>query len=503
MPYTYGQYVYSKNMLLQLGMEDDELIERYLNGLEKAYGTMWNGHVDDCITNIKEELKLKNFKWRIIDKSLNSNRFTATDLASYIFCPVSYSLNKSFLIQAPSNTQLTETGLLLHNRLGLITQINGIRQRDVRQTDWIDNHPFMELMLNSELLYSGHEENVQFFQNGNFRGSPDYIFRDSDGKIFVVEEKFMLKKPPINQNNNPVFYNNHKVQVVSYLKNINEYDIQYGYLIYWYYHAHNEPYIYDFSFVKILLTESMEKLYTKAITGVNFLQQRSEEEFDKSEINPIKCAACVVNKYCGHKTGKFNELSLPYNRKYMIRKFVPQLRYKLTRYLDEVFPRSDLTIEFGEIECNYCFTISTNRNEPKNAIDIFEYFFTATEGKIWILINEFDKYVSDYSINQFADKYNDCDSWTLEIEGFKMRKSFLMKFKNEINYVNLLKAPCDIEKDNRIYFIEPKQNVVFMYWDDSIMIGSNHAEVIKPIYDKYYDNINEFSRNKFEKQLIL
>ena len=153
MSFTFAQYIWAKNMLTNLGMEDDKVIEAYLVGLERTYGKMveyaphrWRYSVNDCFQNIQEEGALKVLKHTIQDKVINSNKITATDLASFIFCPVSYSIKKSFEIQAPSNVQPTEIGLLLHNRLGIIQQIENIRQMAVMGS--VYNNPFFNFINN-------------------------------------------------------------------------------------------------------------------------------------------------------------------------------------------------------------------------------------------------------------------------------------------------------------------------------------------------------------------
>lgn len=42
----------------------------------------------------------------------------------------------------------------------------------------------------------------------------------------------------------------------------------------------------------------------------------------RASINLNKCAACVVNKYCTHKTDKFDVLKIPYSKNDLLLNYV-------------------------------------------------------------------------------------------------------------------------------------------------------------------------------------
>ena len=74
----------------------------------------------------------------------------------------------------------------------------------------------------------------------NYVGKPDYIFKDPKNRHFVVEEKFHLRNSPqkISESNfakTQDFFLNNILQIKSYLNYIEEYNLQYGILINWYY----------------------------------------------------------------------------------------------------------------------------------------------------------------------------------------------------------------------------------------------------------------------------
>lgn len=52
-------------------------------------------------------------------------------------------------------------------------------------------------------------------------------------------------------------------------------------------------------------------------------------KFNKDERNPAKCASCIANLLCGHKTGQFEDYSIPYSLNYLktyYAKFPEELR---------------------------------------------------------------------------------------------------------------------------------------------------------------------------------
>lgn len=521
--YTPRQYNYARNLLMQLGFNDEGIMNSYLNGLAQAYGKEdYRGYfsLEESINNIKDELKLKQFRYRIRDNKDSSHQITATDLASYIFCPVSFSIKKSFEIEAPSNARSGEIGLLLHSQLRLISQMVNSEYKSDEDSIYVD--PFFDVLNDSKILFSGHEKSNLIFENINegFRGVPDYIFKDNKNEVFIVEEKFFRKR----SNYKPIFFNNHKVQLISYIRNIIEYDVKYGYLIYWYYDLTSSgPRVNNVATLKIIKDEKSELLYQRALTGIKDIQINYKQDFNISNLNLKKCAACIVNKYCGHKTAKFNDVTFPYSRNYMLTKYIPRLRDKLKSYLLNNFPLSDLNARFGEIVCDYSFTISTvlcPYNEPTLILDkthiatqVFEYFFSDETEEVWALINEWDIFEQRITMNQFTWNETNRDSWfykpvdeQLGTREVIAKQTFLVINKTDVNYKGLFTALTSIDRINqpqpnsRVYFINPKTKVIFLFWDDSVFVGCKNIKTIKPIYEKYYDNINEFSKNEFEKR---
>ena len=277
------------------------------------------------------EYKLK--KERNFQTVENKSDFiSATDLANFTYCPVGYSIGKSF--EVPKN-QLAEIGTKKHEEHRLINSIHKQldRREDLTDKDTdnekVDNSkfdifinsdtkPFFNDIVNSELVFSGHSvksDKQKYFINKEkgFIGQPDYIFKNDKGKHFVVEEKFKRQKES-NQNN---FFRNHKVQLASYIYFLNQYQIDYGYLVYWLYEYYNkELKIENCKVLKISRTQGAESFLTTAHNSVVAFNQKKYLNINFNELSAKKCANCVYVLICGHKNLRKNQVSLPYQWSY-------------------------------------------------------------------------------------------------------------------------------------------------------------------------------------------
>ncbi|WP_062058602.1 hypothetical protein [Aquimarina longa] len=108
------------------------------------------------------------------------------------------------------------------------------------------------------------------------------------------------------------------MKLLTYLKSITEFDLKYGYLIYWYYDYKKDiPYIHKVCTKKIVLDADNEDVFQKSFTSIKKIISAKQEPFAIDKIKPEKCGGCVVNKYCGHKNKKYQEISFPYDTKYL------------------------------------------------------------------------------------------------------------------------------------------------------------------------------------------
>ncbi|MBC7654203.1 MAG: hypothetical protein H7098_06980 [Oligoflexus sp.] len=168
----------------------------------------------------------------------------------------------------------------------------------------------------------------------------------------------------------------------------------------------------------------------------------------------------------------------------------------LEDYLRNKFPRSELNASFCEFITPHSETIGLGLY-PKidyvkqsefaliKAVEIFDKIFDQPDEPIWVLINEWDLYPTDYNIDQFKNlNEENCFSWNSfdETNEVDRQQVFTIKARNEINLDNLFQAIINAEFDVnpqiscRMHFINPIKNIVFTFWNSRIIIES---------FDKY------------------
>jgi hypothetical protein len=352
--YSKKQYIFAVYILKQFGIEDTAFIDKFLQYYAMAYGyyrEYESGIFFNTSQSIEELLLEKNIRKdrnKIQKKDPAKNYFNATDFSNFAFCPVSFAINYSFIIEHPTEKKQTNIGIELHHKLNLIKRVETC-EKPKSIEDSIFEHPEILKILNSKVVYYGHgNENKQSFFNkvNNIVCDPDYIFLDSKNEHFVEEEKYHNYKDPKKatydekwlawngyfdagekriervenwENFNPIFFRNHQIQVITYLKNIEKYALKYEYLIYWYYefNGDNEPYVHKVGVKKIVLDNYSEEFYSQTTTSIKNLLTETKQKFEVENINLNKCAGCVVYKYCRHKSKKYDKYTFPYSLDYL------------------------------------------------------------------------------------------------------------------------------------------------------------------------------------------
>lgn len=365
-----------KNYLVErLGFDiHDSFTEEYLEALEKVCRIhAWisfkegdpEGGSDYPYYNFDEELSIyKPLKFDIVDflwweneykkkslfkKSENFSKFTsASDLANYSYCQVGYSISKTF--EMPKN-QLAIIGNELHEKQRLVSKrlnelfigavfdddSNNFSQINLFLTYQSDEFVkiFSDDIKTSTLLYGGHNENndKKYFINEelNFIGQPDYVFRSKYNKIFVVEEKYKKN----NDWYDVYFQHHHKVQLAAYIYYLKKFKVDYGYLVYWMYDR-DDPNVIVKSKVFIVKRSSEVKEYLfEVFKGLSDFRERKVYRLNPKEfLKPNKCAKCVYVLACGHKTGKFDQVTFPYQAYFQKLKYIP--------FPEELKKKSDL-----------------------------------------------------------------------------------------------------------------------------------------------------------------
>lgn len=341
---THKQLLFKDKLLKQIGfIEKDPFLVSYLKLLEenlfkfKRVAQLSDFNIIDLL--LKELEHKSNLAYQ---DGHQFNFITATDISNFIFCPASFAISKTFKVP---KLEAAFAGIEMHENCGLLhfltpykiynefTDEEEVRHNSLDKLINSENRNFFDDIKNSTLVHSGHTDVYakQYFtsRKGSYRGNPDYIFRRKyDNTYFAVEEKFHIiprevseyrrkhltvqqeieieKKRTINH-----FFENHIHQLTSYMFGITEYDIQYGYLVYWKYY--NVFDVVSCAVKKIEKTESVLKSLRNVYSSILEVIKKREGHFESSKRNPVKCANCAVNVLCCHKTGRFEKYTIPYS----------------------------------------------------------------------------------------------------------------------------------------------------------------------------------------------
>jgi CRISPR/Cas system-associated exonuclease Cas4 (RecB family) len=349
MAFSEKQDLFLDYLLRKIGFKNQDLIDKYKNKLEAVHGIYeqrhktihyGNGNSYDqyyykfinsgCIEVILSEIEIKKDLGSISTiEFLNSAKISATDLSSFTFCSASFTIKKSFEIKYPTGEEALDIGSDFHESLRLI---NKKFPKGSVESDFIDynvqENNVIKKIKSCKLIFAGHANEKESFENKskNYIGQPDYIFKDPRGDYFVVEEKFKYLSSYYNPDHNDwkeieenneiiknTFFSNNIIQLASYLEFIEEYELKYGVLIYWFYSfIDDKPYIHDFSYKVVKVGEYSKQLNSTLLNLINLIKKKKSDFADK--INPNKCISCSVNKYCAHKTNEIDTLSFPYSK---------------------------------------------------------------------------------------------------------------------------------------------------------------------------------------------
>ncbi|GEP93722.1 hypothetical protein SAMN05660909_05681 [Chitinophaga terrae (ex Kim and Jung 2007)] len=311
-------------------VEDFGISAYAVEGIENRTYKMKNGLFVPSRYNIIDFLNYeykvkKNSQIKI--KDAFTNYISATDLANYTYCPVSFSISKTFDLKkiesAYNGTDLHESHRLINfissergRNQGVGTGSSGLIGTLIKP----ENELFFNEIERSTVIYQGHgkAEQKKYFKSfkGDYVGQPDYILQNSSKDFFVVEEKFQYQSTQVEKER--YFHNNHINQLISYLYGINDYNIKYGYLVYWKFDFdYGDRYIHSCQVVRIEKNEIARNQIIAVYSKLKNFINNKVEGFDITNRNPSKCANCVSNLLCGHKTGRFSTLKYPYSTEYL------------------------------------------------------------------------------------------------------------------------------------------------------------------------------------------
>jgi hypothetical protein len=293
-------------------------------------------HGNNEITRLRFALYLKYFKEEISNRTKNAftkifvpNKITSvSELGDFEFCPVSFAINATYEVSSNATWEKDEW---LGEKKHLIDRYNDYQKTknitEVFKDSAIEvngtvKNDFTDIF-NSKLVINNFDGSSKtYFSNptNTIRGNPDYVFENTSGKRFAVIEKFTKRT----SEEITTAFNNDLIKLYGYIFELTTLNIDFGYLIYWYWQIDDiqdkngnikkKIRIRTYRIFKVEKTSENKIKLATSIEKVNTFKQTSTFEVDGNRISyPNKCLNCSVVSYCNHKTGKFNIVNLPYD----------------------------------------------------------------------------------------------------------------------------------------------------------------------------------------------
>lgn len=278
------------------------------------------------IKNFQEEFELrekKNFK-----KIYNPNKtISVSNLSQYLFCPVSFAINETYEIDANDTWEKDEW---LGNRRNYSDRHRLFNQNqeyqkafddtDILVSDELKND-FGHLFKSKILVDNVSKHLLQLFTDSHksIVGAPDYILENSNGNKIVLTEKFSS----IHSADSQTPFDSDLVKHFAYLEKFDQTNLDFGYFITWYWElidietntgrVKKKIKITSYRLVKVERNNSNSNKLNNALNRVKSIKSSKSMLIDADKISYAnKCFNCSVFSYCNHKTGKYDQINLPY-----------------------------------------------------------------------------------------------------------------------------------------------------------------------------------------------
>ena len=277
---------------------------------------------------LAEELHLR--KYNTTENIFIKNKtVSVSDLSHYIFCPVSYAIQRTFKIYSAESWERDEWK---KQKLYLADRYKRFHETKTfdfafEDTTIVRDNEFLEkftaiFQSKMELNNATTKEHIIMKSvSGKINGSPDYIYLHPKKLRFVVTEKFSHKNSA--DVNTP--FDSDLIKQYAFLSEFGNYNIDFGLFLTWYY-SHEEVegskegekqiVINSYRLHKVQIDEKTKQKLHMVIDAVKIFDVAGKIEIDGKQISfPQKCLNCSVVSYCHHKTGAYNEVNIPYEIK--------------------------------------------------------------------------------------------------------------------------------------------------------------------------------------------
>jgi tetratricopeptide (TPR) repeat protein len=276
------------------------------------------------IKNLVDELHLRK-RTDITPSYKEIKRTLVSDLSHFLFCPVSYAIHQTYEVYAQTSWERDEwkqDKLYLGDRLRIYKE-TGILSKafadaEINFTEELKKQ--IHFIFQSELIVdnaTSSEPTIFNSDEGTLTGAPDYILKHPTGGTFVIIEKFSH----ISSRDKEQPYESDLIKPLAFLNKFGSIGLRFGLILNWYWDLidiPSEDKIRKKIVLRSLKVHRMDaghhelKLQT-AIKAVENFRKTSELITDGDKLSwPAKCLNCSVVSYCHHKTGRFDQIPLPY-----------------------------------------------------------------------------------------------------------------------------------------------------------------------------------------------
>lgn len=293
------------------------------------------------------DMVLSNFLYKLdvdlISRSTNlastvnqPNTVLLSELSQYLFCPVSFVINKTYNI--PNLKPMDSSSIWLGNKDGFYDRYlkyqktrniavcfeNDALKQYVNQPVVLEDDaiPIFEELFKGKITINNYfDTSPKTFNSDDntLKGAPDYVVELTNGKRVLIAEKFSSNKAV----GASKVYNSDIIDIEAYLTKFKNIKIDYAYFINWTWSTYKVPkgdfeqetkisYVNKANIHLINIKTSREALVDSTSEKINILKSGKMLKFNEIGF-PSKCLNCSVYNYCEHKSGTQNTLRFPYS----------------------------------------------------------------------------------------------------------------------------------------------------------------------------------------------
>lgn len=274
---------------------------------------------------IMEEISLRSRD--NLPKIFNSKKLlSVSDLSHFSFCPVSFSIQQTYRIDANSSWEKDEwksKKRIFSDRLSIFNKSKKYEEAfldtKIKVTSDLEID-FQDLFMSKILVNNFLGLKPQIFYNNDktLMGSPDYVLEDSEGSRFLLIEKFSsIHSADVNTP-----FESDLIKHYGYLDEFKNNGFKYSVFLTWYWDYEDSDdnpndkkmVVQKYRLIKLAANDLNYIKFLNVFKKVKDFKASGKYIVDSNKIShPKKCLNCSVFSYCDHKTGRFNEVSLPYS----------------------------------------------------------------------------------------------------------------------------------------------------------------------------------------------